>query len=103
MRLRRVGPGIGGLYYPNLLNNDRGLEPRTVPALLAAKATAPAAPASRLHAVWRSAAAAARRMGRAVVDARMAQAERLIELETQRLVGRDGNAPGRDAIGSRYY
>jgi hypothetical protein len=103
MRLRRVGPGIGGLYYPNLLKSDRGLEPYAVPVLLSAKATAPAAPAGRMHAIWASAAATARRMGRAVVDARMAQAQRLIERETRRLSGRDGNATGRDAIGSRYY
>jgi hypothetical protein len=96
MRLRRVGPGIGGLYYPNLLKSDRGLEPRSVPVLLSAKATAPAAPDGRLRMIWRSAAATARRMGRAVIDARMAQARRMIELESRRLAGRD-------AIGSRYY
>lgn len=94
MRLRRVGPGVGGLYYPNLLKRDGALEPRTVPA---------AAPASRLPAAWARLAAAARRAGRAVIDARIAQAKRMIEMEAGRLAGRDGGATGRDALGSRYY
>lgn len=94
MRLRRVGPGVGGLYYPNLLKRDGTVDSRAVPA---------AAPASRLPAAWARLAAAARQAGRAVNDARMAQAERMIEMETRRLAGRDGGAAGRDEVGSRYY
>lgn len=94
MRLRRVGPGIGGLYYPNLIKREGTLEPRAVPA---------AAPASRLPAAWAWLTAAAQRAGQAVIDARMAQAERMIEMETRRLAGRDGGVAERDALGSRYY
>lgn len=102
MRLRRVGPGIGGLYYPNLLKHD-AIEPRVIPALSSAKVAAADAPLGRPQAAWRSIVAAARRVGRAVIDARMAQAERLIELEARRLADRDGGVPDRVAVGPRYY
>jgi hypothetical protein len=102
MRLRRVGPGIGGLYYPNLLKRDGG-EPRASAALLSTKAAAANAPSSPLRATWTSFVAAARRMGQALIEARMAQAERMVEMQTRRLADRDGGAPDRAAVGPRYY
>jgi tetrahydromethanopterin S-methyltransferase subunit G len=44
----------------------------------------------------------ARQMGNALIEARMAQARRCVELQTARLQARDGTTFGRD-IGSRYY
>ena len=103
MRLRQVGPGIGGLNYSPLL--------RDIPRIARSKAreqpmpaaAAAAALADRGQTLWQAATASARQMGRRVVDARMAQAERLIQLESRRLFGREARPFNGNAIGSRYY
>jgi hypothetical protein len=58
--------------------------------------------AGLFQAFWQSAAGTARRMGQRVVEARMAQARRLIESDTRRLFGREARTFDRYAIGSRY-
>jgi hypothetical protein len=98
MRLRDVGPGIGGLNYAPLLRETNERKLRRALERLPEQSAAGA----RAAGAWRSIRAAARRMGKALIEARMAQAQRQIELEAARLQGRDATAFGRD-IGSRYY
>jgi hypothetical protein len=98
MRLRDVGPGIGGLNYAPLLRDTNERKLRRALERLPEQSAAGARAAS----AWQSVRTAVRRMGQALVEARMAQAQRLVELETARLRARDGTAFGRD-IGSRYY
>lgn len=102
MRLRRVGPGIGGLYYSPLLQDARSVEPTLAKAAHEA-AQADARPAGgRLQALWAATVRLARRMADRYVEARMAQARRHIEMATT-VYRYDSLARGRDAIGSRYY
>lgn len=100
MRLRDVGPGIGGLNYAPLLRdtNERKLR-RALERLPEQRSAAVARAAS----VWQSIRAIARRVVNALIASRMAQAQRMIELEIARLPSRDGTTFNRDAIGSRYY
>ena len=103
MRLRPVGPGIGGLNYSPLLRDVPQRERSAAPALLGRALAAHADRSDCRPTLWQALAAGARRMGRRVVDARMAQAERLIEVESRRLFGRETGPFNGDAFGSRYY
>ncbi len=94
MRLRDVGPGIGGLNYAPLLREKMRRALERLPEQSAAGARAASA--------WQTIRAMARQMGNALIEARMAQARRCVELQTARLQARDGTTFGRD-IGSRYY
>jgi len=103
MRLRRVGPGIGGLYYSPLLQDARSLESIPARPESAAPVQADARPSSgRVQALWAATVRLARRMADRFVEARMAQARRHIEMATT-VYRYDGTGRSRDAIGSRYY
>lgn len=100
MRLRDVGPGIGGLNYAPLLRDTNERKLRRALERLPEQRSAAGARAARL---WQSIRAIARRIVNALIASRMAQAQRMIELETAHLGSRDGTTFNRDAIGSRYY
>jgi hypothetical protein len=102
MRLRQVGPGIGGLNYAPLLKNVRRPKAPVDAALLTADAAATGASAG-IHGVGNAVVAAVKRIGQRLIAARKAQAEHLIAAQSRRLASRDGLAFDRDAIGSRYY
>ncbi len=74
------------------------------PAFKRPAAPVDAGPRGWLGVIGRSIVRAARRIGRAVVKARMAQARRLIALESSR-IERTDSPPARDPnrIGARYY
>jgi hypothetical protein len=99
MRLRNVGPGIGGLNYDPLLRQ------RNEKALRRALARLPNddAELASLSRLWKSISATAKVMGERVVAARMAQAQRLIEVEQIRLSLSAGEPYRRGFIGARYY
>jgi hypothetical protein len=101
MRLNRFGPGVGGLYYSPLVDGARKLAPTEAAAV--AGAAAPASPAGRLQELWQSTKSIARRIGRAIVDARMAQARRLIALETPRYRRIDSELQKPATRAARYY
>jgi|APHig6443718053_1056840.scaffolds.fasta_scaffold153945_2 hypothetical protein len=96
MRNRPIGPGVGGLYYPPLLQDADNKEGQ------AAYGGQPAhgAMGARLLALWAAIGGVARRAGRRVVDARMAQAQRLIDASLRR--GQFEQALDRRGA-SRYY
>jgi hypothetical protein len=98
MRLRDVGPGVGGLNYAPLLRDTNERQLRRALQRLPEYSVAGARAAS----IWQSIRATARRMGNALIEARSAEARRMIERETARLRSRDG---GSDLVivGSRYY
>jgi hypothetical protein len=100
MHLRDVGPGIGGLNYGPLLRhrNEKAMR-RALSRLPQEGETKLARPGG----LWQSILVTMRNMGRRLIAARMAEAERLVELETARYRGHDGLRSGRGAIGSRYY
>jgi hypothetical protein len=98
MRLREVGPGIGGLNYAPLLRNIDERKMRRALDRLPVQGIE----SEPLERLWRDIRAAARKMGQAIIAARMAQARRIIELETAHLRA-DGTRHSRDAIGVRYY
>jgi len=96
MRNRPIGPGVGGLYYPPLLQDAHSKDAQ------AAGVDRPAqgAMGARLLALWAAICGVAHRAGRRVVDARMAQAQRLIDGSLRR--SRFEPAPGQRSA-SRYY
>jgi len=96
MRSRPVGPGLGGLYYPPLLE-DANRTGRN-----GARATRPArsATADRRQGFRQDVVAAFRRGFDRLVQARMAEAQRQID-EVTRKWDLDGAAAGRSA--ARYY
>lgn len=102
MRLRQVGPGIGGLNYSPLLRNVRRPPWATSPARLE-PTDVPRGARSGASASWQSLVELARRAVERLVESRKAQAARLIAIERQRLFGRNGTSFDRSAIGSRYY
>jgi hypothetical protein len=97
MRIRPIGPGIGGLYYSPMLQDAHTLE-RSVsrPVDPARRPSAAGSPAGRF---WGAIAAAARRAGQRLIEARMAQAQVMID-QAVRNYGVD-TRPGR--AGVRYY
>jgi len=99
MRLRNVGPGIGGLNYGPLLRQ------RNEKALRRALARLPNddAEAAWLSSLWQSLRAKAKVIGQRYVAARMAQAQRLIDFEQARLARSEGDGYRRGVIGARYY
>jgi hypothetical protein len=99
MRLREIGPGIGGLNYAPLLRDTNESKLRRALAQMPQQTAATV----RRPGLWQSIRATARKMGQALVEARMAQARRMVELETARFRARDGTTVDRDAFGSRYY
>jgi hypothetical protein len=103
MRLNRFGPGVGGLYYSPLVDGARKLAPTEAAAMPVAGAAAPASPAGRLQGLWQSTKSIARRIGRAIVDERMAQARRLIALETPRYRQIDSERQKPAPRAARYY
>lgn len=96
MRLREVGPGIGGLNYGPLLRDVKERE------MLRALERLPVRSAGneRLERLWTRIQHAARKIGQAVIDVRMAQARQIIEDESAHL-RIDGSR--RDTLGARYY
>ncbi len=101
MRLRPIGPGIGGLYYSALLREvhkrNRGrqsVRPLSPPEGIANS--------SRARHAWVAVAAAGRRFADRLVQARLAQARAQIARTTAIL---DATSPGRPRydIGVRYY
>jgi hypothetical protein len=102
MRLRQVGPGIGGLNYAPLLKDVR--RPKgPAEATLSRPHAAASGARSAIQGVWTAVMAAAKRFGQRVIEARKAQAAHLIAVQSRRLADRDGLSFDRDAIGSRYY
>ena len=100
MRQRPVGPGIGGLYYSPMLR-DVHSNNRTTQAIRRLPQSGPQLPAFA-QAAWVALAAAARRFGHRIVEARQAQARAQIE-RTTAILGSATSRPGRDGIGVRYY
>lgn len=97
MRLRPIGPGIGGLNYTQMLEHTQTLK------------SASALPASRtedrpgrLHAVWLAVKATGKVCAQRVKEARMAEARRYIaEYHARRRLEDRSDAGG--LTGSRYY
>ncbi len=101
MRLRPIGPGIGGLYYSPLLQQDaRIFEPPVVRSLPVADA--PAARSGPLNSAWRSFAAGAERFGQRLIAVRLAQAEAQIT-RARAIYDADGQFRRGREIDSRYY
>jgi hypothetical protein len=97
MRSRPIGPGVGGLYYSPLLQETNAIKlPAKRPGQLAGPALA-----GQLHSLWQAIAGISRRAARRLVDARMAEAQRYVELERRRY-RIDAPASGRSAT-VRYY
>jgi len=99
MRLREIGPGIGGLYYDPLLRNRNE---QAVRRALARLPLGEAGPAS-IGQFWLSIRSTALTMGRRIVASRQAQAKRLIACETARLFPAEAQRIGRSVVGARYY
>ena len=95
MRSRPVGPGLGGLYYPPLLE-DANSTGRS-----GARAACPARSGNeaRREGLRQALVAASRRAFDRLMQSRMADARRQID-EATRKWGLDGAAAGR---GVRYY
>lgn len=98
MRIRPIGPGIGGLYYSPMLQDAHTLEWPVSRSVHPARRPV-AAGGGQAARVWRAMAAAARRAGQRLVEARMAQAQVMIDqaVRAQRIDTRPGRA------GVRYY
>jgi len=97
MRTRPIGPGVGGLYYSPLLQDAHTNEEPATRNLDSARRE----PAARLLDLWRAIVGIARRAGQRLVEARMEQAQRQLDLAVVRY---RINAPaeGRGPAG-RYY
>lgn len=96
MRSRPVGPGLGGLYYPPLLEDAN----RTGPNGARAARPALSATAERRQGLRQALVAAFRRGFDRLAQSRMAEAQRHID-EVTRKWDLDGAAAGRGA--ARYY
>ena len=102
MRLRPIGPGIGGLYYSFLLKNARSLEPAQSAAKQLPLPGLPAARGGHLRRLAQSLAGWARKCGQRLIEARMAQAEAQIA-RSRALFDADTQLARSRAIGVRYY
>ena len=122
MSARGVGLGSSGPIQSPLLNNPGDANPHFVDWYGLSESNLPEAPAvarsatapamqipsaestGRLRSLWRAVAEAARRSARAMVEARMAHAERLIaEQAARRFRNGEDRLFDRDSMGSRYY
>jgi hypothetical protein len=93
MRIRPVGPGVGGLNYSPLLRDTN------------ARIASPAHPeviGGATRGLWAAIATAAQRAGQRIRAARMAQAEALIA-QVSRQCALGSRPLGRRDIGARYY
>lgn len=104
MRLRPIGPGVGGLYYAPLVRDVQNMERTTrairrLPPLESATATALAGTGKAL---WQSIAAAAQRCGQRFVEVRTAQAEACVA-RAREIYKADADMARARAIGVRYY
>jgi len=99
MRLREIGPGIGGLYYDPLLRqrNERAMRRALARLPLGNAGTA------SVSQLWQAIRATARTMGQRFAAGRQAQANRLIADETARLFPAEIQRIDRSVIGARYY
>jgi hypothetical protein len=102
MRLRPLGPGIGGLYYSPLLKNARAVRPTLDRAQPLPPAQPPLTMNGRLRSFTRSLGDWAKRFGQRLIEARMAQAEAQIA-RSKALFDADGQLARNRAIGVRYY
>ena len=98
MRLRPIGPGVGGLYYSPLLRDARNRTTRAIRRLPRSEAIEPGS----VRAVWQVFAGAARRAADRLVEARLAQARADIA-RTAALLDPAGSWRRPDDIGVRYY
>jgi hypothetical protein len=97
MRMRTIGPGVGGLNYAGVLRKTEDIEVPARPGVAAAAG-------GRLARLGASVMAGLRFVGRKLIEARMRQAE----LEVSRfryLYSTDGSGgrPGEARDGNRYY
>lgn len=97
MRTRPIGPGVGGLYYSPLLQDAHTNEETATRNLESVRRE----PASRPLDLWRAVAGIARRAGQRLIEARMEQAQRQLDLAVVRYRP-DAPAEGRGPAG-RYY
>lgn len=97
MRTRPIGPGVGGLYYSPLLQDAHTNEETAIRNLESVRRE----PASRHLRLWRAIAGIARRAGQRLIEARMEQAQRQLDLAVVRY-RIDAPAEGRGPAG-RYY
>lgn len=101
MRLRPIGPGIGGLYYSPLLADAKAMEKTTQAiARLPRYETARARP-QWLHTLWQTVVLESRRFGARFVQARLAQAEAQVAQTKATL--NPARSRSRDDLGTRYY
>lgn len=98
MRTRPIGPGVGGLYYSPLLQDAHTNEERVPRSVDSARRE----PAARPLDVWQAVVGIVRRAGQRLVEARMEQAQRQIDLAVVRY-RIDAPAEGRRGPATRYY
>lgn len=104
MRLRPIGPGIGGLYYAPQLRDVQSMKRTTqairrLPPTESATINALAGPAST---IWQAVIAAARRFGQRFVEVRTAQAEAYVA-RAREIYNADAQIARARAAGVRYY
>lgn len=99
MRLRPIGPGIGGLYYSPMLQNAHTRD--RISAYSRTEIVVDAGP-SRSGSPWQAIKNWLKPYADRVVRARMAQADREIALVRAKLYP-PGPSSASDWIGSRYY
>lgn len=104
MRLRPIGPGIGGLYYAPLLRDVQSMKRTTqaIRRLPPSESAATSALAGTGRAIWRSTAAAARRFGQRFIEVRTAQAEAYVA-RAREIYNADAELARARSIGVRYY
>lgn len=104
MRLRPIGPGIGGLYYAPLLRDVQSMKRTTqaIRRLPPSESPATSALSGAGRALWRSIAAAARRFGERLIEVRTAQAEAYVA-RAREIYNADAQIASDRAIGVRYY
>jgi hypothetical protein len=101
MRIRPIGPGIGGLNYSSMLQDAHTLERPVSRPGAPARQPGPAG-AGQAGRIWSAITAAAGRAGRRFVEARMAQARLMID-RASRSYGIDTRPGGAGSVGTRYY
>lgn len=102
MRLRPIGPGIGGLYYSTLLQDAGSIEKTTQAILRLPRSESANRLPGRAHALWQAFAAATRRFGVRLMQVRQEQADAYLARTTANL-GRALAQPSRSENGARYY
>lgn len=102
MRLRPIGPGVGGLNYSSLLRDSDNMAKTTRAIHRLPRPESIDQWSSGARAAWQALVVAARRLGERFVEVRQAQAQAHIA-RTTALLGRAGKPLSRDDIGARYY